>query len=365
MKPSPLGIRLLIATDAWEPQLNGVVKTMQRTIGMMRERGAEIALIEPGQFPRFPLPGYAEIPIALPRPSRIARVFADLRPTHLHIVTEGPIGWMTRRHALRNGLAFSTAYHTRFPEYLRQRMPVPLSWSYAFMRAFHNAGNATLVTTPSMERELTSRGFLNLRAWSRGVDLSLFSPDKRSGTTLDLPRPIFLSVGRLAPEKNLDAFLSLDLPGTKVVAGDGPDRDRLSRTYPNAVFLGARPHAELASIYAAADVFVFPSLTDTFGLVLVEAMASGLPVAAFPVSGPIDVVGESGAGVLGDDLRAAAMGALQIDRGICRKHAMRFRWEAATDQFVSGLVPMRMASRVPRAPHEGLDASLPNAIIRR
>jgi glycosyltransferase involved in cell wall biosynthesis len=356
-------MRLLVATDAWEPQVNGVVKTMQRTIGMLRDRGAQVAIVEPRQFPRFPMPGYPEIPIALPRPSRIRSIVEKFAPTHLHIVTEGPIGWMMRRHALSRGYAFSTAYHTRFPEYLRQRLPVPVGLTYALMRRFHNAGAATMVSTRSMRQELESRGFQRIKTWSRGVDLGLFAPGQESDALDNLARPIFLSVGRVATEKNLPAFLALDLPGTKVVIGEGPDRGMLERRFPNAVFLGAKTHAELGGIYANADVFVFPSRTDTFGLVLIEAMACGLPVAAFPVPGPLDVVGSSGAGVLDDDLRKAALGALTVDRSLCRSRAVQFDWQEATSQFAEGLVPMRRSAER----HEGqrTDMTAVSAVITR
>jgi glycosyltransferase involved in cell wall biosynthesis len=338
------GIRLLIATDAWEPQVNGVVKTLQKTIELLRQGGAEVSLIEPTQFRSFPCPGYPQIPLALPPPRRIAEKTTRFDPTHIHIATEGPIGWMMRRHCLRNGLAFSSAYHTRFPEYTRERFPVPLAWTYALMRRFHNAGKCTLVTTASMQADLARRGFRHLRPWSRGVDLTLFSEAAKTTAFDDLKRPILLSVGRIAPEKNLSAFLAADCPGTKVVIGDGPDREKLSRRFPTAVFLGARSHRELAPYYAAADVFVFPSRTDTFGLVMVEAMACGLPVAAYPVPGPIDVIGQSGAGALHEDIGQAICTALSIDRSICRRHAMTFRWEAATEQFVDGLVPVRASA---------------------
>jgi glycosyltransferase involved in cell wall biosynthesis len=334
---SVMGMRLLVATDAWEPQVNGVVKTMRRTIDEIRGRGGVVDIIEPGLFPRFPLPGYPEIPIALPPPDKIGRLIAAFEPTHVHISTEGPIGWTVRRHCLRSGRPFTTSYHTRFPEYLRERLPIPIGWTYAMARRFHGRAQATMVATASIETELRDRGFRNLHRWSRGVDLTRFRPDAASLEFAALPKPIFLTVGRLAKEKNLPALLSLDLTGTKVVVGDGPERGALARQFPETVFLGARDHAQLAGLYAAADVFVFPSLTDTFGLVLIEALASGLPVAAFPVAGPLDIVADTAVGVLSHDLQAASLAALAIDRGGCRLHARNFTWEMATDQFLRGL----------------------------
>ncbi|MGL4239843.1 MAG: glycosyltransferase family 4 protein, partial [Beijerinckiaceae bacterium] len=266
-------------------------------------------------------------------------------PDHVHIATEGPIGWAMRQVCLKAGRRFSTCYHTRFPEYVRERLPVPLAWSYSLLRRFHGAGDGVMVATDTIERELSGSGFGSIMRWGRGVDLDAFSPAARG-----LPghrRPVFLYVGRLAPEKNIDAFLSLDLPGTKVVVGDGPSRLGLKIRHPDAVFLGAKTHAELPAIYASADVFVFPSLTDTFGLVLVEAMACGLPVAAFPAPGPLDVIGSSGAGVISTDLRAAALAALEIDRRVARRHAENFSWSGATDQFLANIAAIEGLAEAP------------------
>ncbi len=328
---------ILIATDAWEPQVNGVVKTLTATIRELESRGQSVRLITPDLFRRAPMPGYREIELAWPNQRVISAILGDFNPEHIHIATEGPIGWAMRRIALREGLVFTTGYHTRFPEYLRTRLPVPLGLTYRALRRFHNAGQGVLVATASMHDELERRGFRNVMFWSRGVDLDGFHPGAAAEAFDGLPRPIFLSVGRLAPEKNLEAFLSLPLPGTKVVIGDGPAASALKERFPDAVFLGARTHAELPRFYAGADVFVFPSRTDTFGLVLIEALACGLPVAALPAPGPLDIIGDSAVGVIGEDLHASALAALAIDRTACRRHAESFTWSRATDQFMANL----------------------------
>ncbi len=330
-------MRILLATDAWDPQVNGVVKTLQATTRELRRRGHGVHVIAPNLFRRAGLPGYPEIEVAWPDQRVIRRILADGRPDHIHIATEGPIGWAMRRIALREGLVFTTSFHTRFPEYLRARLPVPIGLTYRALRSFHNAGNGVMVATPSIRAELERRGFDKVMAWGRGVDLSGFKPVAAIDPYAGLPRPIFLSVGRLAREKNLEAFLSLPLPGSKVVIGDGPAATDLRTRFPEAIFLGSRTHADLPIFYAAADVFVFPSRTDTFGLVLIEALACGLPVAAFPAPGPVDIVGGSGAGVIADNLATAALAALAVDRAACRNHAERFTWSRATDQFVANL----------------------------
>jgi len=324
-------MRLALISDAWIPQVNGVVNTLDQLVERLRKRGDEVTVIAPDRFRTVPCPTYPEIRLALARPGEIGRLLDHSGAEFFHIATEGPLGFWARRHLARTGRGYTTSYHTKFPEYLAARAPVPLAVSYAWMRRFHNAGLGCMAATPSLLADLERRGFHKLKLWPRGVDAGLFRP--RPGADLGLKRPVFLSVGRVAVEKNLEAFLALDLPGTKVVVGDGPARADLEKRFPDAVFLGMRRGEVLAEAYAAADVFVFPSLTDTFGNVMLEALASGLPVAAFPVTGPTDVIGESGAGVLDADLRRAALGALEIPREAAREHALRFSWDASVRIF--------------------------------
>jgi glycosyltransferase involved in cell wall biosynthesis len=328
-------MRILIATDAWLPQVNGVVHTLQATAAALRDMGEDVVFLTPDGFPSVPMPSYPDIRLAMPRPSVVARRIEAVAPDHVHVATEGPIGFSARRHCRRSGRAFTTSYHTRFPEYLAARAPVPEAWTYALLRRFHRAAAGTMVATPSIIADLEARGFQRLMRWSRGVDFRRFRP--RGGSVLDFPRPIFLNVGRVAVEKNVEAFLRLDLPGTKVVVGDGPARERLEAAYPAARFLGMRSGDGLAEIYASADVFVFPSRTDTFGIVLLEALASGLPVAAFPVAGPRDVLGDSAAGVLDEDLGAACTAALAIPKERAFAHAAAFTWEASARQFLDNV----------------------------
>jgi len=333
-------LRILLVTDAWHPQVNGVVVTLTSTIAWLRRWGHEVRVLSPEGFRTMPMPTYPEIPLALLPRREVTRRIRDFEPEAVHIATEGPLGLAARAHCLRHGLAFTTAYHTCFPEYVRARFGVPLAWTYAWLRRFHAASSAVLVATPAIRDLLEARGFDNVADWSRGVDLELYRPNGERFT--DLRRPVFLYVGRVAVEKNLAAFLALDLPGTKVVVGDGPQRRELEQRFPEAKFVGLKSGVELASYYRRADVFVFPSRTDTFGLVLIEAMACGTPVAAYPVRGPIDVVTDPAAGVLDKDLAAAAMAALALDRDKVRRHAERYSWEHCSRQFLTSLVPARL-----------------------
>ncbi|HEY1311728.1 MAG TPA: glycosyltransferase family 1 protein, partial [Pseudolabrys sp.] len=316
-------MKILVATDAWHPQVNGVVRTLGHVAREARALGAELEFLSPGEFWTLPMPSYPEIRLALPGPGDVERRLDRLRPDAIHIATEGPLGHAVRRVCIRRGLSFTSSLHTRFPDYLAERLPVPERWTcdvtWAWLRRFHSAGAAVLAATPTLGAELTTRGFKNVKLWPRGVDADLFKP---RAVTLDLPRPIFLTVGRVAVEKNLEAFLALDLPGTKLVVGDGPARAQLSRAYPDAVFLGPRHGEALAEIYAAADVFVFPSRTDTFGLVLLEALASGVPVAGFPAAAPRDVIGAAPVGRLDEDLQRACLEALECAREDCRDFAL-------------------------------------------
>lgn len=324
-------MRILVATDAWHPQVNGVVRTLVMMAEAARAFGADVGFLTPQSFRTVALPSYPDLRLALPSPAKIARLIAAARPDSIHIATEGPIGLLARRYCRRHGLPFTTSFHTRFPEYISARLPVPESWIWAGLRWFHNAGQGVMAATPALAGELRIRGFRNVVLWPRGVDTGLFHP---RAVDLGLPRPVFLCVGRVAVEKNLEAFLDLDLPGTKLIVGDGPARAALMRKFPQAVFSGALQGEALAQAYAAADVFVFPSRTDTFGLVLLEALASGLPVAAFPVTGPRDVIGTAPVGSLHDDLQVACLAALSISPQACLAFAARHSWEASARAFV-------------------------------
>ncbi|MGC2412976.1 MAG: glycosyltransferase family 1 protein [Stellaceae bacterium] len=325
--------RILIATDAWRPQVNGVVRTLQALAASTRKFDTEIAFLTPEGFRSFPLPSYPSIRCSVPSSREIARRIEHAAPDSLHIATEGPIGHLVRRYCLDRRLSFTTSYMTRFPEYVSARLPIPLSWSYALLRRFHAAAAVTMVSTPSLMEELGNRGFKHLGMWTRGVDTELFRPER--AMAIDLPRPIFVSVGRIAVEKNLAAFLALDLPGSKIVIGDGPQAAELKRRFPGAHFLGLLEGETLAAYLAAADVFVFPSRTDTFGVVQLEALASGVPVAAYPVAGPADVIGSKPVGVLDEDLKLACLKALTISRAACRAFALTRSWESSALQFIS------------------------------
>jgi glycosyltransferase involved in cell wall biosynthesis len=324
-------MRILIATDAWKPQVNGVVNTYLNLEREAANAGFSLSFLTPSEFRTLPLPGYREIRLALIRPSDAARRVERDKPDFIHIATEGPVGLAMRAFCVSDGRPFTSSYHTRFPEYTAARIPVPLSWGYRFERWFHNAGAGVMAASPSLRDDLTAQGIKKVHLWSRGVDLDLFRP--RAVDMFGLPRPLFLYAGRVAIEKNLEAFLSLDLPGTKAVVGGGPQLEELKKRYPDAVFTGPKFGQDLAAHYASADVFVFPSLTDTFGNVLLEALACGVPVAAYNVMGPKDVIPNGTAGVLSSDLREAALAALSTDRGACRAHAERFSWSACARRF--------------------------------
>jgi glycosyltransferase involved in cell wall biosynthesis len=340
-------MRILLATDAWEPQVNGVVRTLVRTIAECRALGHQVDIISPDQFKTFPLPMYPEIRLAVGAYEPIQDRFKSFEPEAIHIATEGPIGLAARRICLEWKLPFTTSYHTKFPEYVSARVPLPLAAGYAYMRWFHEPSGRLMVATPSFRDELLARGFRNISPWTRGVDTDLFRPigmNGREGVFGDLPRPIWLNVGRIAVEKNIETFLQMDLPGTKVVVGDGPQKDELMAKYPEAVFAGARFGDDLAAHFADADVFVFPSLTDTFGLVILEAMGCGTPVAAFKAPGPIDIIPGSGAGVLAqadslEDLAQACLDCLKLDRRAVRAFAETYSWRASTEEFIRNLQP--------------------------
>jgi glycosyltransferase involved in cell wall biosynthesis len=328
-------MRVLIATDAWHPQVNGVVRTLTSLARSAKTLGVDAEFLSPEGFPTIPLPTYPGLRLALPSRGQIAKRIEQAKPDAVHIATEGPIGHAARAYCRRHGWPFTTSYTTRFPEYISARWPVPEGLIYAGLRRFHNAGAATMVATPSLEAELRDRGFTKVGRWTRGVDTNLFRPDR--AIELPFPRPIFLCHGRVAVEKNLEAFLSLDLPGTKVVIGTGPQEAELKQRFPDAKFLGLIENGKLAAHLASADVFVFPSLTDTFGVVQLEALASGVPVAAFPVTGPLDVIGDHPVGALNQDLRAACLEALTLPRQACRDFALQYSWENCARQFIGHL----------------------------
>jgi glycosyltransferase involved in cell wall biosynthesis len=332
-------MRILVATDAWHPQVNGVVRTLTSLARSAAALGVEIDFLTPGGFPSVGVPTYAGLRVALPNRREITRRIEAVSPDAIHIATEGPIGWAVRAYCRRRKLAFTTSYTTRFPEYIAVRSIIPAGLSYAVLRHFHGAAAMTMIATPSLRQELSARGFRKLGTWTRGVDTDLFNPD--DAVELDLPRPIFMTVGRVAVEKNLEAFLALNLPGSKVVIGEGPQKTVLEHRYPKARFLGEKTGHDLTAHIAAADVFVFPSRTDTFGVVQLEALACGTPVAAFPVTGPLDVIADHPVGALDTDLRSACIRALNISRETCRNFALERSWENSARQFIGNLTVLQ------------------------
>jgi glycosyltransferase involved in cell wall biosynthesis len=331
-------MRILIVSDAWLPQVNGVVRTIESTRDELLGRGHAVDVVGPDRFRSIPCPTYPEIRLAFGQRERMASLIENFDPDAIHISTEGPLGWAARRYCLKRRISFSTAFHTQFPEYVWLRSGIPLSSTYALLRHFHGASGAVMVATETLHRRLEKRGFRNLVRWHRGVDTERFRPN---GAVHPAPAPVHLCVGRVAVEKNLEAFLSLPTPGPKVVVGDGPQLPALRSKYPDVRFTGGKTGDDLVHEYAAADVFVFPSRTDTFGLVMLEALACGTPVAAYPVQGPIDVIGDAPVGCLDDDLGRAMQRALDVPRGACRDFAMGYSWAACTDQFVHHLRPFR------------------------
>lgn len=341
-------LKICVVSDAWYPQINGVVRTLDTVRHELRRLGHRVYMITPDRFLTVPCPTYPEIRLAVGSGWKLAALFDRIQPDAIHIATEGPLGFAARRHCLRQGLPFTTAYHTNFPEYIMLRTGIPEQWLYSLVRRFHAPSSGMMVATASIRAQLEARGFRNIRSWSRGVDTELFRP--RPDADLGLPRPVQLYVGRVAVEKNLEAFLAVDRPGTKVVVGDGPALGDLKAAYPDVVFAGFKQGEELAAYYAAADVFVFPSMTDTFGLVMLEALASGTPVAALPVAGPLDVIGRGGRGVvdgfdapigcLDDDLAVAIDRALTATAEDCRRYALNFSWHQCTLQFLHNLRPL-------------------------
>ena len=337
-------MKIMIVTDAWEPQVNGVVRTLKQTMHELKKMGHVIEMITPLEFKTIPCPTYPDISLSLFPGRKVRQKMESFSPDAIHIATEGPLGIAARAYAIKNRLPFTTAYHTRFPEYVKARTSIPLAVTYKFLRWFHDPSLAVMAPTDVVVKDLESYGFTNVVLWTRGVDLEVFK--MQESKELDTSHPIFLYVGRVAVEKNIEAFLELKLPGSKWVVGDGPALAGLKAKYPEVNYLGVLQQEKLAKVYAAADVFVFPSKTDTFGLVLLEAMACGLPVAAYPVTGPIDVIGDSNAGAMNNDLREACLEALTIPREVARAHAEKFSWQAASEQFANHLRPVESHTTV-------------------
>ena len=331
-------MRIALISDAWHPQINGLVTTLTNTLEALEKFGHTVELIAPERFRTWPCPGYPHIRLAFGCGPRLRPIIKAFKPEAIHLLTEGPVGFAARRYCRQYGFDYTTCFHSHSPEYLKLRIGMPLSWSYAYLRWFHNTSRHIMVATESLEEELASKGFHRLVRWSRGVDTELFRP-RQKGFLQD-QRPIFMFTGRVAIEKNIEAFLKLDLPGAKYVVGDGPQREELEMKYPRVRFVGYRKGEQLARYMAAADVLVFPSLTDTFGLVILEALACGVPVAAYPVQGPKDVIKDERVGVLDDDLRQAALSALSLNPRDCRRYALHYAWEQCARQFVGNLTPM-------------------------
>lgn len=331
-------MRIALLSDAWHPQINGVVTTLTNTVAALKKLGHEVELITPNRFKTYPWPGYPDVGMAFLCGPHLRPIIKAFKPDALHLVTEGAIGYAARRYCREFGYHYTSAYLSQFPEYFKLRTGFPKSISETYLRWFHSESARVMVATPSLEQELSQKGYQGLVRWSRGVDTQLFRP--REKTLLNVPRPLFMFTGRIAVEKNIEAFLKLDLPGTKYVIGDGPQRTILEQKYPEVHFAGYRQGENLARLMACADVFVFPSRTDTFGVVLLEALAGGVPIAAYPVQGPKDVITDNRVGILNEDLQQAALSALSLNPEDCRRYALEFTWEKCTRQFVNNLVPL-------------------------
>ena len=345
-------MKLVLVTDAWQPQVNGVVTTLVELVRELREQGHTVEVIHPGLFKTRPCPGYAGIDLAVRPAKALAQMLQAAAPDAIHLATEGPLGWAARSYCLRHKLAFTTAYHTRFPELLQAAIRVPLWLGYAVFRHFHKPSSGVLVPTQGVMRLLDQRRFKNLRSWTHGVDMELFTyqPTRQWYQPLGtLARPVSLYVGRVSYEKNIEAFLSMDVPGSKIVCGVGPLEAKLRARYPQVKWLGVLPRDELAKVYGAADVFVMPSRSETFGLVMLEAMASGTPVAAYPVDGPTEVVGvPAHGGALNSDLSAAWYQALAVPRHEARGRALQFSWAYASRLFLGHLVSVKQGAKLDR-----------------
>jgi len=340
---STFGMRVLIVSDAWRPQVNGVVRTLESLIKEAPSFGVEVIILAPDSFPSIPMPTYPEIRLSLTGLKEVSQRIDTIDPDAIHIATEGPLGFFARQYCLLRQRPFTTCYHTRFPEYIAARAPIPTSLTYSILRWFHNAASATLVATKSLQDELKSYGFSKTQTWRRGIDLDVFMQGTKRD--LGLQGPIFLYVGRVAVEKNIESFLNLDLPGTKIIVGDGPARGKLQTDFPDALFLGLKSGQDLADLYATADVFVFPSRSDTFGLVMLEALAAGTPVAAYPIMGPRDILEGSGCGIMNEDLRLAALSALEIPRENCKKYASQYSMNESASHLFTQIDSIRRNGR--------------------
>lgn len=331
-------MRIVLISDAWHPQINGVVTTVTNTVATLKTLGHEVELITPDRFKTYPWPGYPDVGMAFLCGPSLRPIIKAFKPDAIHLVTEGSIGYAARRYCREFGYRYTSSYLSQFPEYFKMRTGFPMLLSETYLHWFHSESARVMVATPSLEQEMRQKGYQHLARWSRGVDTELFRP--RTKDFIQDQRPIFMYTGRVAVEKNIEAFLKLELPGTKYVVGDGSQRDVLEKKYTDVRFTGYQQGENLARFMAAADVFVFPSRTDTFGVVLLEALASGVPVAAYPVQAPSDVITDAAVGVLNDDLQQAALTALSLTPQSCRNYALEYTWEKCTQQFVDNLVPM-------------------------
>jgi glycosyltransferase involved in cell wall biosynthesis len=333
-------LKIAFITDAWHPQINGVVTTIDNTCKMLKDQGNELLMITPDQFNTVPCPSYPSIKLSILCYPKVKRLLDNFAPERIHIATEGPLGLAARKYCLKRNLAFTTSFHTLFAEYINLRLKIPVTWGYNLLHWFHKPASRTMVATPKVETDLVNRGFSRekLVRWSRGVDADRFKP--RNKDYLDYPRPISMYVGRVAVEKNLDAFLTLSIPGTKVVVGDGPELSKLKKHYPEVIFAGFVTGEPLAKTMAAADVFVFPSRTDTFGIVMLDALACGVPVAAYPVQGPLDLLVDNQTGCMRESLHEAFYGALALNGEVCREQALKYSWQNCSAQFLNNLIPV-------------------------